>query len=200
MKRGRYLLLLFAAAVLGGCATVPTGPSVMVLPPSGKPFEVFQAEDFACRDWAARQTGQEPAEAANQNIVGGAAVGTLLGAGLGAAIGAASGNPGAGAAIGAASGLVGGAAVSSGPAYASGWELQRRYDNAYEQCMYAKGNLIPGVVRPSQRTQSAPPPPPPPGYNYNAAPPPPPSGYNSEPPPPPPGAGGAPPPPPYSSE
>jgi uncharacterized membrane protein len=185
MKRGRILFLVFAAALLGGCATMPTGPSVMVLPPPGKPFEVFQSEDLACRNWAAQQTGQQPAEAANQNLVAGTAIGTVVGAGLGAAIGAASGNAGAGAAIGAASGLVGGAAVSSGPAYAAGWELQRRYDNSYEQCMYAKGNLIPGVVSPSEHNYSVPPPPPPPGYK-------------PEPPPPPPPAGSPPPPPPYT--
>jgi hypothetical protein len=174
MKWGRNLLLLLAAVILGGCATMPMGPSVMVLPPPGKPFEVFQSEDLACRNWAAAQTGQEPAEAANQNLAAGAAIGTVVGAGLGAAIGAASGNAGAGAAIGAAGGLVEGAAVSSGPAYAAGWELQRRYDNAYEQCMYAKGNLIPGVVSPSQHNNSVPPPPPPPGYEPKPAPPPPP--------------------------
>ncbi len=162
MKWTRNLVLFLAAAALGGCATMPAGPSVMVLPAPGKPFEVFQSEDFACRNWAAAQTGQQPSEAVNQNLAGGAAVGTLVGAGLGAAIGAASGNVGAGAAIGAASGLVGGAAVASGPAYGSGWELQRRYDISYQQCMYAKGNVIPGV-RTVRRTYPAPPPPPP-GY------------------------------------
>jgi len=159
MRWTRNLVLLFAAALLGGCATMPTGPSVMVLPPPGKPFEVFQAEELGCRNWAAQQTGQQPAEAVNQNVVLGAGLGTLLGAGLGAAIGAASGDPGAGAAIGAASGLVGGTAVSSGPAYAAGVELQRRYDNAYLQCMYAKGNLIPGIASPHYAV-----PPPPPAY------------------------------------
>ncbi len=183
MKWGRNLLILFAAATLGGCATMPTGPSVMVLPDPGKPFEVFQSEDLTCRNWAAVQTGQQPGETVSQNLVGGTAIGTLVGAGLGAAIGAASGNAGAGAAIGAASGLVGGAAVASGPAYASGWEVQRRYDIAYQQCMYAKGNLIPGVVSSSQSAYSAPPPPPPPGYKREPP---------RSPPP-----GGSPPPPPY---
>jgi uncharacterized protein YcfJ len=154
---------------------MPTGPSVMVLPPPVKPFEVFQAEELVCRNWAAQQTGLQPAEAVNQNIARGAGIGTILGAALGAAIGAASGDLGAGAAIGAASGLVGGVAVSSGPAYATGVELQRRYDNVYSQCMYAKGNLIPGVAS-----------------HHDAVPPPPP-GYQPEPPPPP---AGPPPPPP----
>jgi hypothetical protein len=44
------------ALLLSACATAPTGPSVMVLPGSGKSFEQFQAEDAACRQWATQQT------------------------------------------------------------------------------------------------------------------------------------------------
>jgi hypothetical protein len=175
MKWARNLVLFLAGVALSGCATMPPGPSVLVLPAQGKPFDVFKSEDLDCRNWAAQQTGQQPADTVNQNLVGGAAIGTLVGAGLGAAIGAASGNAGSGAAIGAASGLIGGTAVASGPAYGAGWEVQRRYDNAYQQCMYAKGNLIPGVARASPRTNSVPPPPPPPGYTSEPPPPPPPS-------------------------
>ena len=164
MKWARNLVLILAGVALSGCATMPTGPSVMALPAQYKPFEVFQSEDLECRNWAAQQSGQ-PADAYNQNLAGGAAIGTLLGAGLGAAIGAASGNMGAGAAIGAASGLLGGTAVASGPAYGAGWEVQRRYDNAYQQCMYAKGNRIPGAAQTAPRNNRVlPPPPPPPGY------------------------------------
>jgi uncharacterized protein YcfJ len=190
MKWGRNIVLLLSVAALSACATMPTGPSVMVLPAPGKPFAVFQSEDQQCRNWAESQTGQQPAEAYNQNLVGGAAVGTLIGAGLGAAIGSASGHAGTGAGIGAATGLIGGTAVASGPAYAAGSEIQRRYDIAYEQCMYAKGNIIPGVV---SRPNAAPvPPPPPPGYKPEPPPPP------SESAPPPPAA--SPPPPPYPEQ
>ena len=167
MKWARYLVLLLAGLVLSSCATVPTGPSVLVLPAQNKPFDVFQSEDFECREWASAQSGQ-PADAVNQNLAGGAVIGALVGAGLGAAIGAASGSAGSGAAIGAASGLIGGAAVASGPAYGAGWEVQRRYDNAYMQCMYAKGNLIPGVALAApSNNRVPPPPPPPPGYTQN---------------------------------
>jgi len=172
MKWARNLVLFLTGVALSGCATMPTGPSVLVLPAQGKPFDVFRSEDFECRNWAAQQTGQQPADTVNQNLAGGAAIGTLVGAGLGAAIGGASGHAGSGAAIGAASGLIGGAAVASGPAYGAGWEVQRRYDNAYQQCMYAKGNVIPGVVRNSPRANSVPPPPPPPGYTSEPPPPP----------------------------
>jgi hypothetical protein len=188
MNWRRGLLLLLGVAALSGCATVPAGPSVMVLPPPGKSFEAFQADDYVCRQWAAQQTGLPPSETINQNLAGGAAVGTLMGAGLGAAIGAASGNAGTGAAIGAASGLIGGTAMASGPAYAAGWEAQRRYDMAYQQCMYAKGNQVPGLVPASRRAYRVPPPPPPPpppGYTSGRPAPPPPGAYPPPPPPPP---------------
>jgi hypothetical protein len=152
-------------AGLTGCATMPSGPSVMVLPTPGKPFEVFQAEDARCRHWAERQLGMSPQENYNQNAVSGAAVGTVLGAGVGAMLGAASGHAGAGAAIGAGSGLLMGSAVGSDAGQVYGDQAQRRYDNTYLQCMYAAGNQIPGTTRKNYRSRRAAPPPPPPGYD-----------------------------------
>ena len=175
MKLKESFLLLLALVALSGCATIPTGPSVMVWPGPGKPFEVFQSDDTVCRQWASQQVGAQPSESANKTLASGAAIGTMLGAGLGAAIGATSGQMGAGLAIGAASGAIGGTAVASGPSYGAEWEVQRRYDNAYMQCMYAKGNQVPGVARPWRG--GAPPPPPPPGFYpppSSAYPPPPP--------------------------
>ncbi len=164
--------------LVGGCATVPTGPSVMVLPAPGKPFEQFQAEDAACRQWAAQQFGAPPGTPLTQNTAIGAGIGTLVGAGLGAALGAAAGNAGAGAAIGAGSGLVLGGASGSNADLASGWEAQRRYDIAFQQCMYAKGNQVPGAAQPRapRARRLPPPPPPPPDYTPppGGAPPPPP--------------------------
>jgi uncharacterized protein YcfJ len=143
---------------------MPAGPSVMVLPEPGKSFEEFQSDDAVCRQWAMQRIEMPPNEIVNKNLASGAAIGTAMGAGLGAAIGAASGKPATGAAIGAGSGLVAGTAAASGPAHAAGAEAQRRYDNAYQQCMYAKGNQIPGsaVTRPKRAHWI--PPPPPPGY------------------------------------
>ncbi len=158
----RVFALLMAAAVLGACTTVPTGPSVMVMPGQGKPFDVFQADDAVCRQWATQQAKESPSEAGNRAGVGSAIVGTLLGAGLGAGIGAATGNVGAGAAIGGATGLVGGAAVGGNRSQSVTSALQRQYDNAYTQCMYAKGNQVPGVMAQSYPTVGPPPPPPPP--------------------------------------
>ncbi len=174
MKWKPGFLLLFVVLALSACATVPTGPSVMVWPGQGKPFEVFQADDASCRQWALQQSGTQPSDAVNQNLATGAVLGTLAGAGLGAAIGAASGGAGIGAAIGAASGLIGGTAIASGPAYGAGYQVQRRYDNAYLQCMYLKGNQVPGVRRSSRQV---PPPPPPYGYAPGQSVPPPPGAY-----------------------
>ncbi len=158
----KWILLFFAVMVPGACATVPTGPSVLVLPGAGKPFDQFRAEDASCRQWARQQIGLSPQEVVNQNTLAGATVGTAVGAGLGAAIGAASGSAGAGAAIGAGTGLLVGSTSGASAGQVYGYEAQRRYDNAYLQCMYANGNVIPGVRRTRQARPMPPPPPPPP--------------------------------------
>ena len=86
---------LATTMVCAGCATAPAGPSVLVLPGTGKPFEEFQSDVNVCREWAANQ--------------------------------------------------VKGAFVEV-PAF----EVQRRYDNAYMQCMYAKGHQVPSLPAPSR--------------------------------------------------
>lgn len=183
--RKRWYLTIASGLLLAGCATLPPGPSVMVLPGSGKDFEAFNFDDAVCRQWALRQSGTTPQQAANSAAVGSAAVGTVLGAAGGAAIGAAYGDPATGAAVGSGVGLLGGSAAGANQAAGAQWALQRRYDIAYMQCMYAKGNQIPmpagGSYPPPYSMQQRPsaPPPPPPGNV-----PPPPAG---NPPPPPPG-------------
>jgi hypothetical protein len=109
-KRTGRIISSFVLLILSGCATLPTGPSVRVLPGTGKTFEQFMVDDAVCRQWAGQSVGISPQETVNRNTVTGAVVGTAIGAGLGAAGGAASGNPGAGAAIGAGSGLLVGTA------------------------------------------------------------------------------------------
>ena len=182
-KRNLTIFIIFLFSVLlalAGCATVPKGPSVLALPGSGKTFEQFQADEAVCRQWAAQQIGLSTQETINQNTAAGAVAGTIIGAGLGAAIGSSSGDAGTGAAIGATSGLLIGASTGANAGQMYGWEAQRRYDIAYVQCMYAKGNQIPGVVTRTRPVRRIPPPPPPgpgsapPGYYppYPATPPP----------------------------
>ena len=138
-----FPVLVVTTAFLG-CATVPTGPSVMALPGTGKSFEQFRVDDATCRQFAYEQAGGVTAQQAGQNAaVASTIIGTALGAAAGAAIGSVSGNLGAGAAIGAGSGLIFGSAAGSGYAAHSYYEAQWRYDNAYIQCMYAKGNRVP---------------------------------------------------------
>jgi hypothetical protein len=113
----RWSMTAVAATILGaglcaGCMLSPSGPTVLVLPATGKPFEQFQADVDACRSWAAQQTK---------------------------------------------------GAYMDAPTY----EVQRRYDNAYVQCMYAKGNQVPGrapatpAASPTPPAGTPPPPPPP---------------------------------------
>jgi hypothetical protein len=103
--RWRAVLILGVTLTVGACASAPRGPSVMVLPGTGKSLEQFQVDDTACRQWAAGQMG------------------------------AAGGDS---------------------------WVMQRSYDIAYQQCMYSRGNQIPGGPAPAPSGPPAPPPPPPP--------------------------------------
>jgi hypothetical protein len=96
---------------------------VTVLPGAGKSFEQFQTDDVVCRQWASQQTGTTRARASGSSAAEGAGGGTLLGAGLG--------------------GLLAGTAVGAGAGRRAGDQVQHRYDNAYEQRMYAKGNQVP---------------------------------------------------------
>lgn len=167
--RTLWVFPIAVGVLLTGCATLPTGPNVLVLPGSGKEFDEFQLDDAVCRQWASQQVGTTKKQAATEAPVTGAVVGTSLGGAGGAAVGAAAGSPATGAAVGSGVETAAGAECGAG----AEWRLQRRYDMAYMQCMYAKGNLIP--VRESfqqpptsaQPGSSAPPPldvpPPPPG-------------------------------------
>jgi hypothetical protein len=129
----------------------------MSLPGTGKSFEQFRIDDAVCRQFSFEQVGGVTGQQAAQNAaVTSAAVGTVLGAAAGAAIGSASGDMGAGAAIGAGSGLILGSAAGSGYAAGSYYEAQHRYDNAYMQCMYAKGNRIPVYGRFTEPSPLAP--------------------------------------------
>ncbi len=153
-----WIMLLLIITLLSACAVMPTGPSVMVLPGVGKPFDQFQVDDMVCRQFAQTQTGIPPGEAGQQSTINTAALGTLLGAGAGAAIGAAAGDAGVGAAIGAGSGLLFGTASGAEAGAGTARSLQSRYDVSYMQCMYAKGHHVPGT-RTAPQSSDVPPPP-----------------------------------------
>src|SRR5262249_12717886 len=138
----------------------------------------FRADDAGCRQYADSMIGGPNAgQVAANNAAGNAVVGSALGAAAGAIIGSVSGQAGAGAAIGAGKGVGVGSAYGANSAGYSSYTLQRDYDTAYIQCMYAHGNLVPGRVAVSRGqynypAPSYPPPnyPPPPGVSGGAYP------------------------------
>lgn len=112
---------------------------MLVLPGSSKSFDQFRADDSACRQYAASQVGgTTPGQVANDSGVRTAALGTVLGAAAGAAI-----DGGSGAAVGAGVGLLFGALAGAGAGETSAYVVQRRYDVAFTQCMYAQGHRVP---------------------------------------------------------
>ena len=166
------VVAVMCALLVSACTTWPTGPSIMAMPGSTKSFDQFRADDVDCRGYAFDQIGGTTAnKAATDSAVSSAAIGTVIGTLAGAAIG---GRGGAG--VGAAGGLVVGSAVGSSNAHAAGYTTQQRYDNAYVQCMYARGQKVPVTGQLAERApvplapRSANIPPPPPG---NPPPPPP---------------------------
>jgi hypothetical protein len=48
----KKIFVIVTATLIAGCASAPTGPSVMILPGKGKTTEQFQADDAKCRQMA----------------------------------------------------------------------------------------------------------------------------------------------------
>lgn len=150
--------------VLQGCAVVPAGPSVLVLPGAQKSATQFQADQAGCQQQAQAQVAPS-VDAANNQAAATAVVGTAIGAAIGALIGY-GGYGGYGnyanqsAAWGAGAGLMYGGAVGSGSSQAANLGLQQRYDNAYAQCMVLRGNQMPGMASYRRSVPAMPPPPP----------------------------------------
>ena len=160
----RFYLALPIALLLGACTTVPTGPSVMVLPGTGMSLERFRADEAWCRDDALRQIGgQSASDNQRQATLSSAAIGTAICTVAGVAIG----GSGRGAAVGAGVGLIAGSAAGGDAGRQAAVGSQRQYDNAYIQCMYAKGHRVPVAGNLTQeaplRSGDAGIPPPPPG-------------------------------------
>lgn len=134
------LLALMATIVLSACVSAPTGPTIAIMPREGKSFEEFKKDDDECRAFAAKSVQDGNTAALKEG-----AISTATGAAIGAAAGAlyqggSSKNVGTGAAIG----MVGGAAVGAMGASSKETQAQTQYNTAYQQCMYTKGNQVPG--------------------------------------------------------
>lgn len=166
MRTPLRLSALAALLMLGACTTVPTGPGILALPGTGRSFDEFRNADYDCRQFAIGQVG---GSTANQAAVESGMKSAALGAAVGALAGAAmNGQQGAG--VGAGLGLLIGGATGVEAGQASAYGAQQRYDNAYIQCMYAKGHRVPvaarllsepaGIVNPPATGYALPPPPP----------------------------------------
>ena len=152
MRATKFVIIgVGTCLLLGGCAHEPIGPTIAVIPAPNKPFRVFQRDEARCKRYADQQVAGG-AQAANNRAVETGAIATGLGALLGAVVGGGNG-AGGGVVTGAVLGTAVGADSSEGDQYG----LQGRYDAAYSQCMYAKGDQVPGF-----RSATAPSPPPPP--------------------------------------
>ncbi len=162
LRRVRLPIIVVVGAVsllLASCAQMPTGPSIAVMPGQNKPFDVFMQDDQLCRGWAAHSIGIPGHDAAAERMLSSTVAGAAIGAIAGAVAG---GDRGAG--TGAAIGTVIGATAGANQSAVTAFDAQRRYDIAYLQCMYSKGNLVPTRAY-SPYDYSAPslaPPPPPP--------------------------------------
>ena len=140
MSARPFVVVLLAAALLPGCATSPQGPTARVMPAPGKPFQVFQQDQEQCKQFADTETNGN-ALLSNAKQLGTAVVSTALGGVLGAALSHTRGAP-IGGALGAIIGTGAGARGAAGDQMA----MQSRYDLAYTQCMYSRGNQVPGVA------------------------------------------------------
>lgn len=170
MRNSAKLLAAGTALILlAGCATRPLGPTVAVYPAAYKPFDVFQRDQYECGQYAS-STVAGGEQAVNNNAVGATVVGSALGLALGAATGS-----GRAATAGAVAGGAVGAVVGANETARGQYGLQQRYNIAYAQCMYSRGNQVAGYQAYG---------PPPGAYPQGNYPPPPQGGY---PPPPPPG-------------
>jgi hypothetical protein len=80
MRKMTWLPPLAATFLMGGCMSVPTGPTVMVLPGQQKSLEQFRSDDIACQQYAL--TLVTPAgDAAVNRAAGTTAASTAIGRG-----------------------------------------------------------------------------------------------------------------------
>ncbi len=140
----------FSASVCGllclaACAQQPIMPTAGVTPGPGKTDVAFAADASACKQTASQSIAGQ-VDAANRQATTGAVTGAainLLSGGL-ANVGSNLGDTASGAA---ATGL-----QNSQDAQGN---IQTVYDTAYNQCMYARGNNVPGMAAQALQPETA---------------------------------------------
>lgn len=58
----QILSILVSAFVLGACTTIPSSPSILVLPGTGKSYDQFHSDELMCRRLAYEQVANSPEE------------------------------------------------------------------------------------------------------------------------------------------
>lgn len=135
-KNQKHWMSLFLSALLVGCVTAPVGPHVSVMPAKGKTLEQFKTDDQTCKAYAQAQIGDDLEKNSAMNTLMDMAIGGAVGALGGQAIGHNTKGTLAGAGIG----MVAGLATGAYQANKATDDAQIRYDNAYQECMHAKGH------------------------------------------------------------
>ena len=75
MLKIHRLVPLLLVSLLAACASIPSGPSMMALPGSGKTFDQFREDDYYCKQYANEQVGgKTPNKASIASGLGSAAV------------------------------------------------------------------------------------------------------------------------------
>jgi hypothetical protein len=141
MKRRSWASAAAAQIImLGGCVPAVMAPTVVATPGFGKSPAEFATDQSVCATLADQQLGAAK-NAANNQIFGAALLSAALGGGGTAATGGSNGEVAANAA---------GNALAAGAATAQTAQatLQRQDDFNYSQCMYAKGDIVPGFAPP----------------------------------------------------
>lgn len=123
------LFILLITCILTACVNIPTRPSILALPGSGKSFDQFRSDEYECWKYAYEQVrGIIPQKTFRASDAESASDGT----GLDTATDADKG---------------GGQGTTKSSATRSSYiNQQQQYDFSYIQCMYAKGHRVPVPV------------------------------------------------------
>ncbi|MGZ3788095.1 MAG: hypothetical protein ACXVLQ_06200 [Bacteriovorax sp.] len=128
----RIFFFSFLVLFFGCSSSTPSGPKVAVMPGPNKPYEVFLGEHHFCREFALQSIGKSPKKT-SANSIDTATAENATGAAAGPI----------------AEGPMAKATGEMSKVEYKGRDLQWSYDMAYTQCMYAKGNRVPGYpIRP----------------------------------------------------
>ncbi len=77
MRHSKFAIVFLC--LVAGCASIPNGPSVAVMPAPGKPFDQFIIEDNVCRQFAQNSIGTSASQAATDSEMKSIAAGTAIG-------------------------------------------------------------------------------------------------------------------------